>query len=79
MNGEVQWPARSDLSACDYFLLGYLKRKVYVNHPRAITELKKNVRGEIAAIPVEMTEFAFQSTTMHTDDGNHLNDNIFKK
>ena len=34
-NGNVQWPARSpDLTACDYFLWGFLKSKVYVTMPR---------------------------------------------
>jgi hypothetical protein len=55
MNGDVQWPARPpDLSACDYFLWGYLKSKVYISRPRTITKLKQNIREEIAAIPVKM-------------------------
>jgi hypothetical protein len=32
-NRDVQWPARSDLFAYDYFLWGYLKSKVYINRP----------------------------------------------
>ena len=34
-NGNVQRPARSpDLTACDYFLWGFLKSKVYVTMPK---------------------------------------------
>jgi len=38
----VPWPARSpDLSACDYFLWGYLKRRVFISKPRTVTELRQ--------------------------------------
>ena len=36
-----KWPARSpDLNACDFFLLGYLKSKVYEKKPRTTMDLK---------------------------------------
>ena len=35
--GDVRWPPRSpDLSACDFFLWGYLKSKVYVRKQSTI-------------------------------------------
>jgi hypothetical protein len=38
--GDAEWPPRSpDLSACDFFLWGYLK-EVYVHPPHTIQELK---------------------------------------
>jgi len=38
---DVEWPACSpDLSACDSFLWGYLKEKVYDHGPHTIQELK---------------------------------------
>jgi len=41
--GDVPWPARSpDLSACDYFLWGYLKSGVFISEPRTIAELAKH-------------------------------------
>ena len=39
--GDVNWPAHSpDLSACDYFLWGLLRLKVYTNRPTTIENLK---------------------------------------
>ena len=53
--GNVPWPARSPvLSACDYFLWGYLKSRVFFSKPRTIVELKQSIKEEMAAIP-EMT------------------------
>ncbi|PSN52971.1 hypothetical protein C0J52_01129, partial [Blattella germanica] len=38
---DLRWPARSpDLSAFDYFLWGYVNRKVYANKPRNSEEQK---------------------------------------
>ena len=53
--GDVPWPPRSpDLSACDFFLWGYLKSKVYVRKPRTVDDLKVSIREEIATVPQEM-------------------------
>ena len=47
--GDVPWPPRSpDLTAPDFFLWGYLKRKVYSNRPTDLHTLKENTREEIA-------------------------------
>jgi len=38
------WPPRSpDLTPSDYFLIGYLKGRVYQNKPRTIDALKANI------------------------------------
>jgi hypothetical protein len=53
---DVPLPACSpDLPACDYFLWGYLKSKVFFSKPRTIAELKQRMKEEIAAIPEEIT------------------------
>jgi hypothetical protein len=51
--GDVPWPARSpDLSACDYFLWGFLKSRVFISKPTTTAELKQSINEEIAAIPI---------------------------
>ena len=53
---DVPWPPRSpDLSACDFFLWGYLISKVYVQKPRTVDDLKVSIREEIATVPQEMS------------------------
>jgi hypothetical protein len=48
--------ARSpDLSACYYFLWGYLKSRVFISKPRTIAELKQSIKEGMAAIPEQMT------------------------
>ena len=50
--GDVPWPPCSpDLSACDFFLWGYLKSKVYVQKPCTVDDLKVSIREEIATVP----------------------------
>jgi len=54
--GDVPWLARlPDLSACDYFLWGYLESRVFISKPRTIAELKQSIKEEIAVIPEQMT------------------------
>jgi hypothetical protein len=50
--GDIAWPARSpDLSVCDFYLLGYLKRVVYcAPSPRPTQKLKE----EISRIPANV-------------------------
>jgi len=75
--GDIPWPARSpDLSACDYFLWGYLKSRVFICKPRTIKE-------EIAAIPEQMTRRAMENLGVRLkqclrNGGRHLRDVIFK-
>jgi hypothetical protein len=50
--GKLPWPTCSpDLSACDYFLLGYLKAKVHITRPWTISDLKITVQKQISVIP----------------------------
>ena len=51
-NDVIPWwlPSSSDLGPCDFFLLGYLKAKVYQGKPRTIKEFKKAILREVAAI-----------------------------
>jgi hypothetical protein len=84
-NGDVAWPPRSpDLSPRDYFLLGYLKHKVYENRPHTIDELKESIRTTILQIPVEMLRKPTDSLSRRAEDclqnnGAHLTDDVFKK
>lgn len=49
--GSFEWPPRSpDLNPLDFFLWGYLKRKVYRNRPATIQQLKLNIENECRSI-----------------------------
>ena len=80
--GDVPWPPRSpDLSACDFFLWGYLKSKVYVRKPRTV-DLKVSIREEIATVPQEMLVNVMQNFEERLrpcvrQEGRHLSDIIF--
>ena len=53
--GDIPWPPRSpDLTACDFFLWGYLKHKVFATRPDNLDTLKQRIRNEIRAIPDAM-------------------------
>jgi hypothetical protein len=55
--GNIEWPARSpDLNACDFFLWGNLKSKVYEKKPSTTEDLKQNIREEGAAISPTMLQ-----------------------
>jgi hypothetical protein len=83
--GDVEWPPRSpDLSACDFFLWGYLKEKVYAHCPHTIQELKDCIQEEIQRIPVNMLRRVMDNVRQCaemclTSNGAHLSDIIFKK
>jgi hypothetical protein len=52
---DIPWPARSpDLSACDFFLWGYLKSKIFATHISDLQKLKSRIQEEIKAIPHRM-------------------------
>jgi hypothetical protein len=82
--GDIEWPARSpDLSACEFFLWGYLKEKVYAHRPHTIRELKDCIREEIQGIPVNMLRKVMVNVRQCaemclTANGAHLSDIIFK-
>jgi hypothetical protein len=73
-----------DLSACDFYLWGYLKSNVYAHHPQNIAELKLRIRKEITTVPVEMLYCVMGN--MHSSlegcsckGGCHVEDVVFKK
>jgi hypothetical protein len=51
---NISWVRSPYLTACDFFLRGYLKSKLYADRPQNIAELKQRIRDEIASIAVEM-------------------------
>ena len=56
------WPPGSpDLTLPDYFLWGYLKRRVYQNKPRTIDALKANITQEIQAVTPDVLARTFQN------------------
>ena len=76
-------PRSPDLSACDFFLWGYLKSKVYVRKPRTVDDLKVSIREEIATVPQEMLVnvmqyFEERLRTYVRQEGCHLSDIIFR-
>lgn len=82
--GNLPWPARSpDLAACDYFLWGYLKSKVYVNDIHSTHELKQKITEEIRNIPQSLCRRVMNSATGRFQGclrmrGGHLQDIIYK-
>jgi hypothetical protein len=64
--GDVEWPPRSpDLSACDYFLWGYLKDMVHIDKPRTLEAHSDAITLEIRVIPLAvfqrtMDNFSFR-------------------
>lgn len=53
---DISWHPRSpDLTPADFFLWGYVTRRVYVNTPRTTTESNDNFQQKIANIPRSMS------------------------
>jgi hypothetical protein len=81
---DVEWPAQSpDLSPCDFFLWGYLKKEIFKHHPRSLEYLKERIRQEIDTIPPEITRrlmknFRKRLQQCVANDGRHMSDMIFK-
>jgi hypothetical protein len=72
------------VSACDFFLWGYLKSKVYVRKPRTVDDLKFSIREEISTVSQEMLVHVMQNfeanlQTCVRQEGRHLSDIIFRK
>ena len=71
------------ISACDFFLWGYLKSQVYVRKPRTVDDLKVSIREEIATVPQEMLVNVMQNfeerlRTCVRLEGRHLSDINFR-
>jgi hypothetical protein len=82
--GDVPWPARlPNLFACDYFLWGYLKSRVFISKPRTIAELRQSIKEEIAVIPEQMTRQVMENLGVRLkhclrNGGRNLSDVLFK-
>jgi hypothetical protein len=83
--GDMEWPARSpDLQACDFFLWGYFKSKVYEKKPKTTVDLKQNIRDEVAAVSPTMLQRVILNSQKRLREcvdnkGRHLTDTIFRK
>jgi hypothetical protein len=84
--GDITCPARSpDLSACDFFLSGYLESQVFkVPAPHTVQELKHRIPQEVKRILVEMLQRAMgdvrkRLTECLERNSGHLNDVTFGK
>ena len=71
------------ISACDFFLWGYLKSKVYVQKPPTVDDLKVSIHEEIPTVPQEMVVNVMQNfeerlRTCVRQEGRHLSDIIFR-
>jgi len=84
--GDITWPAGSpDLSACVFFLWGYLKSQVFkAPAPYTVQELKHRIQQEVKRIPVEMLQRVMGHVRKRLIEclernGGHLNGVIFGK
>ncbi|CAK1591478.1 unnamed protein product [Parnassius mnemosyne] len=81
----INWPPRSpDLSPLDYFLWGYLKGKVYDDHPTNLSQLKENITSEMRAIPTSLCQRVVANLRSRLEEcqqreGTHLDNVIFAK
>ena len=59
---NIKWPPRSpDLTPCDFFLWGYIKSKVYVNHSNNIEKLKANTQNAFGEVTQEVLNKSMRS------------------
>jgi hypothetical protein len=83
--GDIPWPARSpDLTACDLFLWGYLKSRVFATRIPDLETLRTRIREEVQAIPLRilasvMDNFVHRLRECIVRDGGYLPGVIFKK
>ena len=81
-SGASPQSSASHLSACDFFLWGYLKSKVYFRKPRTVDDLNVSIREEIATVPQEMLVNVLQNfeerlrTCVRQEGRRHLSDII---
>jgi len=74
----IDWPAYSpDMNACDYFLWGYLKDRIYAKSPKTIDQLKKAIEKEINLIEIELLQrvianFEERLREVHDQNGWHV-------
>jgi len=83
--GDITWPAQSpDLTVPDFFLLGFLKDRVFQRHIMTIQELKQATVDKVAPIDEDLRRRMygnFQTRLQQCIDvnGGHLPDVIFRK
>jgi hypothetical protein len=83
--GDNTLPASSpNLSACDFFLWGYMKSQVFKAPAPHIVQLKQRIQQEVKRIPMEMLQRVMGDvrktlTQCLEQNGGHLNDVIFRK
>ena len=79
--GDITWPARSpDLSACDFFLWGYLKFQVFkAPAPHTVQELEHQIQQEVRRMQRVIGDVHKRLTKCLEQNGGHLNDVIFGK
>jgi len=70
-------------SACDFFLWGFLKSKVFVRKRPIVDDLKVSIREEISTVPQEMLvnvtqNFEERLRKCVRQEGRHLCDIIFR-
>ena len=84
LQGDIEWPPRfPDLDPCHFFLLDYVKSKVYEHRPSTLKHLKAAITEEINAISQNMLKRVmvnFRKRLQNCIDigGRHLSDTIFK-
>lgn len=65
--GPIDWPARSpDLNPLDFFLWGYLKRRVYKTKPSCLEQLKQNIVDECRSISADTLQKVLASCIRRT-------------
>jgi hypothetical protein len=85
-NWNIPWPPRSpDITACDFFLWGYIKSRVYQPTLRTLDDLKQKIREEVTQISIlpEILRNVITSFQRRLDEsllrnGRHLTNIIYK-
>ena len=67
LRGDIWAPYSPDCNPCDFFLLGYLKGKVYNPVSSNITTLKRNIKTEYERIPEVIVIKAIQNMKKRGD------------
>jgi hypothetical protein len=82
-DGDQNWPRRScNLTACDFFLWGFVKSRVYANKPETIPELKVEIRHVIGETEPQLCgnvieSFVKSAGVCQQSRGGHLLDTAF--
>ena len=70
-------------NAPDYYLLGYVKERVYINRQETLEDLKDNIRSDIYAISPAtlrslMNNALVRASSFIAIEGKHLREVIFR-